>query len=110
MAEPSLVALRRDLTAELAAARQALDQLRGQRAGRVDDDEHDPEGSPLSAEWSRLDGLRRATEHRIAEVDAALAAAENGRYGVCLLCGRPIPAGRLEARPSATRCVSCADR
>jgi RNA polymerase-binding transcription factor DksA len=110
VAEPSLVALRRDLTAELAAARQALGELRGERAGRVDDDEHDPEGSPLSAEWSRLDGLRRATEHRIAEVDAALAAAENGRYGVCLLCGRPIPAGRLEARPSATRCVSCADR
>jgi RNA polymerase-binding transcription factor DksA len=103
-----LISLRRDLTAELQATRVALDDLRRQRADRFDDDEHDPEGLPLSGEWSRLDGLRRATEQRMTEVDAALANAEAGRYGVCLVCGRPIPAGRLEARPTATRCVACA--
>ena len=105
-----LAALRQDLTVELDATRVALAELRGQRAGRFDDDEHDPEGLPLSAEWSRLDGLRRATEGRINEVDAALANAEAGRYGVCLKCGRPIPPGRLEARPTATLCVACAAR
>jgi RNA polymerase-binding transcription factor len=105
-----LLALRGELAAELEATRVALADLRRQRAGVFDDDEHDPEGLPLSGEWSRLDGLRRATERRIAEVDAALANAEAGRYGVCLTCGRPIPPGRLEARPAATRCVACAAR
>ena len=106
--EPLLVAIRRELIAELAATRITLDDLRRQRADRFDDDEHDPEGLPLSGEHSRLDGLLRATERRIAEVDAALINAKAGRYGVCLTCGRPIPPGRLEARPTATLCVACA--
>ena len=105
-----LVALRRDLSAELEATRVALDDLRRQRADRFDDDEHDPEGLPLSGEYSRLDGLRRATERRITEVDAALTNVKAGRYGVCLACGDPIPPGRLEARPTATLCVACAAR
>lgn len=108
--EQLLVALRRDLTVELEATRVALDDLRRQRSGRFDDDEHDPEGLPLSGEWSRLDGLRRATESRIAEVDTALVNAKAGRYGVCLACGQPIPPGRLEIRPTASLCVACADR
>jgi RNA polymerase-binding transcription factor DksA len=33
-----------------------------------------------------------------------------GRYGVCVACGRPIAAERLEARPSADRCLRCAER
>jgi DnaK suppressor protein len=109
-AEQLLLALRRDLAAELAATRISLEQLRSQRASRFDDDEHDPDGSPLSAEWTRVDGLRRATEGRISDVDAALANVKAGRYGVCLSCGRPIPPGRLEARPTATLCVACAGR
>ena len=85
--EPLLVALRGELTAELEATRIMLDDLRRQRADRFDDDEHDPEGVPLSGEYSRLDGLLRAIERRIAEVDAALINAKAGRYGVCLACG-----------------------
>ena len=108
--EQLLLALRRELTAELAATRVALEDLRRQRAGVFDDDEHDPEGLPLSGEWSRLDGLRRATEGRLGEVDAALANADAGRYGVCQYCGLSIPPGRLEARPTATLCVACATR
>ena len=105
-----LLALRSDLTAELEATRVALEDLRRQRSDRFDDDEHDPEGLPLSGEYSRLDGLRRATERRISEVDAALTNAKAGKYGVCLACGGPIPPGRLEARPTATLCVACAAR
>ena len=42
---------------------------------------------------------------QLARAEASLAA---GTYGVCSGCGRDIPAGRLEARPFATRCVDCA--
>jgi DnaK suppressor protein len=41
-----------------------------------------------------LDEVRRARQH-VAE----------GTYGICEVCGDPIPEGRLEARPWATRCV-----
>lgn len=45
---------------------------------------------------------------QLAEVERALAKLDDGSYGVCDTCGRPIPEGRLEVHPSATRCVACA--
>lgn len=87
-----------------------IDQLRADRGADSADDEHDPEGVTLSTEWARLTGLREAAARELADVDAALerrAAADDGR---CVDCGREIPAARLAARPTATRCVRCAER
>ena len=87
------------------------DDERDVRAGRAAasaDDEHDPEGVTLSAEWQRIDALRRSTEAERADVAAALVRVHNGGYGVCIRCGRSIPPARLEARPMATMCVDCA--
>jgi RNA polymerase-binding transcription factor DksA len=50
------------------------------------------------------DGLHD-TLAQLARAEASLA---EGTYGVCAGCGTDIPAGRLEARPFATRCVACA--
>lgn len=84
-----------------------LAELRLDRGGASSDDEHDPEGATLSGEWSRLEGLRSAAADDLAAVDEALARADAGTYGVCVDCGRDIPSARLEARPTATRCVEC---
>jgi DnaK suppressor protein len=78
------------------------------RADATADDEHDPEGSTLSGEWSRVDALGRAARDELADVDAALARMDSGAYGVCEACGRSIPRERLLARPMARRCVACA--
>ncbi len=40
-------------------------------------------------------------------VEAAIRAIDEGRYGICAACGRPIPEERLEALPYAERCVDC---
>jgi RNA polymerase-binding transcription factor len=48
-------------------------------------------------------------EHLLAmldEVRRARQRVEEGTYGTCEVCGEPIPEGRLEARPWATRCVA----
>ena len=48
-------------------------------------------------------------EHLLAmldEVRRARRRVADGTYGVCEVCGEPIPVGRLEARPWATRCVA----
>ncbi|MCA0330913.1 MAG: TraR/DksA C4-type zinc finger protein [Actinobacteria bacterium] len=42
------------------------------------------------------------------EVARALAKLDEGTYGVCDSCGRPIPEGRLEIHPWAVLCVDCA--
>jgi DnaK suppressor protein len=47
-----------------------------------------------------------ATGQRSA-VLAALKRLDEGVYGSCVDCGKPVPEGRLEARPEAARCVNC---
>jgi RNA polymerase-binding transcription factor DksA len=41
-------------------------------------------------------------------VDEALRRLDQGVYGVCEGCGRPIPEERLLARPFARTCLACA--
>jgi RNA polymerase-binding protein DksA len=40
-------------------------------------------------------------------IDAALQRLTAGTYGSCVDCGQPIPVARLEAEPTAARCVQC---
>lgn len=109
-AERRLAARARDLDDLLARLDRDDESLRADRADATADDEHDPEGSTLSGEWQRVDALRRSALAERAEVTAALQRVADGTYGVCAACGRPIPVGRLEARPMATLCVECAQR
>lgn len=43
-------------------------------------------------------------------VHEALARLDQGTYGTCVECGRPIGEERLEVRPHAARCVSCEEK
>jgi DnaK suppressor protein len=74
------------------------------------DDEHDPEGATIAFERSQVTSMSRQLEQRLAEVDAALARVAAGTYGTCTACGRPISPARLEARPAAALCITCASR
>lgn len=38
---------------------------------------------------------------------AALERLTDGRYGLCMTCGAPIPPARLKAMPEVERCVRC---
>jgi DnaK suppressor protein len=40
-------------------------------------------------------------------IDSALARINEGSYGFCESCGQEIPAARLQAEPTALRCVQC---
>jgi DnaK suppressor protein len=51
--------------------------------------------------------LRDHNEQHLAAVEAALARLDDGTYGACLRCGRPIAPERLEALPWAAHCIEC---
>ena len=72
------------------------------------DDEHDPEGSTVSVERNNEMALLASAEASLAEDLEARVRLDSGHYGVCENCGNPIPAERLEIRPEARFCVSCA--
>lgn len=44
---------------------------------------------------------------RLVEIDAAFDRLRNGHYGRCDRCSRSIERERLEAVPTATRCITC---
>jgi RNA polymerase-binding protein DksA len=44
---------------------------------------------------------------RLRLIDAALSRIQNGKYGICMKCGKKIPEERLEAIPYALMCISC---
>jgi DnaK suppressor protein len=103
------------IDARAAELRERLDALEAQliaiREARSDstaDDEHDPEGSTLAVEWSRVEGQRSEVARELQSLDAAIGRVDAGGYGICVSCGNPIPAARLELLPGATRCVPCA--
>lgn len=109
-AHERLSRLRADAAARVASLAEALAALTHARSSSNDDDEHDPEGVPLSAEWSRLQGLAEQAGAELTQVNRALARLDADTYGICASCRKPIPAARLEVRPFATHCVACAEK
>ena len=55
-----------------------------------------------------LEGQGALITREIASVQRALTRIENGTYGECVRCGDAIAPKRLEARPEAALCISCA--
>lgn len=106
---------------DTATARQRLEEMRGQidrsilvlqgehPAARADvDSPQDPAdaGTTLS-ETDRTEAVLAAVQSQRRLVMDALVRIEHGDYGMCADCGKPIPEGRLDARPEAARCVAC---
>lgn len=44
---------------------------------------------------------------RLRLIDSALSRINNGRYGLCMKCGKKIPEERLNAIPYALMCIAC---
>ncbi|MCA1595390.1 MAG: TraR/DksA C4-type zinc finger protein [Chloroflexi bacterium] len=51
--------------------------------------------------------LKRNARELLERVEDALRKIENGTYGICSNCDKPIPERRLEVLPSAVYCVPC---
>jgi DnaK suppressor protein len=51
--------------------------------------------------------LRDRSIQQLELVDAALARLDDGTFGTCVRCGKPIAPARLEALPWAAHCIEC---
>jgi DnaK suppressor protein len=80
------------------------------RRDTATDDEHDPEGPTLAFERSQASAILGSSQQHLSEIDAALQRMDDGRYGLCTKCGAGIALGRLQVRPQAALCISCAER
>jgi DnaK suppressor protein len=68
-------------------------------------DEGDDSFSDLVVDLNFSDIDRDAQELR--RIDGALLRLKEGSFGSCIDCGQDIPLARLQAEPTAARCVSC---
>jgi RNA polymerase-binding protein DksA len=88
--------------------RGTLDRSNGETHAAVAEPVHDSEDDSFSnlivdVNLSEVD--RDAEELR--RIDSALTRLADGSYGLCVDCDRAIPVARLEAEPTALRCVQC---
>lgn len=103
-------------TPDLAAARQTLTELRAELLARneelsisADDplayDDNFADLGQVTAERGENQLIIASNNEQLTEIDAALARIEDGTYGTCATCGRPIGEARLEVMPTTQYCI-----
>jgi DnaK suppressor protein len=102
------VAVRKRLEAACAELDRSIAVLRSEQpASRADFPQDDADAGTSLAEGGRAEAVLASAMSQRTQILAALGRIQDGSYGTCADCGRPIPEGRLEARPEASRCVAC---
>lgn len=82
-----------------------LYHLRQEMMNEVDSDVEEVDEQITEHETASI--LIAMLEHRLQEIESALAAIELGRYEICERCGQQIEPKRLVAKPDARLCISC---
>lgn len=103
-----LTADRAGTTARIAALSRDLEAIVEAARLIATDDEHDPEGATIAFERSQTNALLVDARGHLADLDNALTRIDAGDYGTCERCGGPIAVDRLQARPTARTCITCA--
>ena len=100
--EEILLALQTQLQADIAQpdAESAPVEVDG-RMGRIS------RGDAMQAQQLALE-VKRQREQRLVRVGTALQRLQEGTYGVCGRCQKPIADARLDAIPDVVLCVRCA--
>lgn len=65
------------------------------------------EEAEVTFEMGKRAALDNHLRNQLREVEHALQKFDQGTYGLCDRCGKPIDPARLEALPQATLCLDC---
>jgi RNA polymerase-binding transcription factor DksA len=85
-----------------------LDELGFGPNGSLTYDTNFADSSQVTAERGEAERLAADLQESLDDVDKALERLAEGSYGICERCGKPISEARLEAMPTARRCLDCA--
>jgi RNA polymerase-binding protein DksA len=105
---------RKRLLAERQRAQETLDHLHQDDQGLRQDETEEIQsdnhpGDVATTTFDReLDSTLEENEERVLQaIEAALQRIDDGTYGTCGRCGKPIGEERLEALPWTTQCIDC---
>src|SRR5207248_5328456 len=76
----------------------------GELAGRGSDN-HLGDIASVTFDRELDEGLEEGAQQTLSQIDRALAKLDEGTFGLCERCGKPIASERLRARPWATLCI-----
>ncbi|MDR3284475.1 MAG: TraR/DksA family transcriptional regulator [Treponema sp.] len=99
----TLTAQRKELIDALAANNAAFRQLAG-ASGEIGDTVDEASGT---VDRKMLETIGAKDMNRLQLIDSALARIRQGKYGLCMKCGKSIPEERLRALPHALLCIKC---
>lgn len=88
-----------DETSQAAGETVELDQSRVGRLSRMD---------AMQAQQMAQETARRR-QQQLSRIEGALRRIEAGEYGDCFVCKQAIDTRRLDADPTITRCIDCAE-
>lgn len=106
---------RRLLLEERERVAAAIDNLHRDTSGSIEDqtgeetqyDNHLGDTATVTYDREMDYTLEENSETVLGAIDRALARIDEGTYGTCRRCGKPIAEERLEARPWAELCIDC---
>ena len=106
---------RKQLEDEKARLLHAVEFLERENPGSISDepgevadggiDNHPSDTATAMSDRVLDEGLEEGARETLAEIDAALERINDGTYGTCGVCGKPIGADRLSALPWARLCI-----
>jgi RNA polymerase-binding protein DksA len=102
------------LLEERQRVRHALDYLHEENPGTITEgdeeetfDNHIGDAATITLNREMDYSLEDNAGHVLAAIDEALKKIDDGTFGTCARCGKPIAQERLEAMPYATKCIDC---
>lgn len=109
-------------TAQLDSLRQQLLELQAQLSAQEEEGREDTQPVELDqarvGRLSRMDAMQaqemaqetgRRRRRQLEGIAGALRRIDAGEYGYCFACGEEIDVRRLQADPTNTRCIRCAE-
>ena len=96
------------LRTEIGKAETDIAERIGDSVPAAGDDEADASSKVAQREHDLA--LTQDTRELLEQTERALGRINEGTYGVCESCGKPVGKARLQAFPRATLCVTCKQR
>ena len=104
----SLLTQKKELTEELSRiSKKDIHEADNRGAQFPEYGDKPDENAQEISDFTTTVATQKILEKSLEDIERALKRMDNGTYGACKYCGKPIGEKRLLARPTAGACISC---